>query len=39
MTDKTLKMTFDGGDVTYPILEGSVGPDVIDIRMLDGDTG
>src|SRR5688572_17407161 len=39
MTDKTLTMNFDGGDVTYPILPGSVGPEVVDIRKLYPDTG
>ena len=39
MTDKTLTMKFDGGEVTYPILEGTVGPDVVDIRKLYADTG
>ena len=39
MTDKTLTMTFDGGEVTYPILPGTVGPEVVDIRKLYPDTG
>ena len=39
MTDKTLTMKFDGGEVTYPILPGTVGPEVVDIRKLYGDTG
>ena len=39
MTNKTVKFTTEGGDHTYPLLEGSVGPDVIDIRKLYGETG
>src|SRR5512146_2487803 len=27
------------GDFQYPVLEGSVGPDVVDIRKLYGQTG
>ena len=39
MTDKMAKLTI--GDQTYefPVLSGSVGPDVIDIRTLYGKTG
>jgi citrate synthase len=39
MTDKLAKLTI--GDQTYefPVLSGSVGPDVIDIRTLYGKTG
>ncbi|HKN41686.1 MAG TPA: citrate (Si)-synthase, partial [Sphingomicrobium sp.] len=37
MTAKTVKLTTDSGDHSYPLLEGSVGPDVIDIRKLYGD--
>ena len=39
MTEKTLTMKGDGADVTYPVIAGSVGPDVIDIRKLYPDTG
>src|SRR5690242_20468668 len=39
MSDKTLTLKGDGADVTYPVLSGSVGPDVVDIRKLYGDTG
>src|SRR6187431_1669957 len=39
MTDKTLTMKFDGGEQTYPVLPGTVGPDVVDIRKLYNDTG
>jgi citrate synthase len=38
MTDPaTLKTA--SGDFQYPVLEGSVGPDVVDIRKLYGQTG
>src|SRR5688572_15903554 len=37
MTAKTVKFTTEGGDFSYPLLEGSVGPDVIDIRKLYGE--
>ena len=39
MTDQTVKLTTPGGDYVYPLLPGSVGPDVIDIRKLYGQTG
>ena len=39
MTDQNVKMTLDGSDFTYPLLEGSVGPDVVDIRKMYGETG
>ncbi|MEP6678389.1 MAG: citrate synthase [Betaproteobacteria bacterium] len=41
MTDHTATLTFsDGADpVTFPLLEGTVGPDVIDIRSLYAKTG
>ena len=35
----TAKLQVPGKDVDYPILSGSVGPDVIDIRKLYGQTG
>ncbi len=35
----TAKLQVPGKDVEYPILSGSVGPDVIDIRKLYGQTG
>jgi citrate synthase len=38
MTAKTVKLATEGGDFSYPLLEGSVGPDVIDIRKLYGET-
>ncbi|MDH5285110.1 MAG: citrate synthase [Betaproteobacteria bacterium] len=41
MTDRTATLTFSDGSpaVTFPVLEGSVGPDVVDIRALYGKTG
>ncbi|MCY7271975.1 MAG: citrate synthase [Sphingomonas bacterium] len=39
MTEQTVKLTTPGGDFKYPLLPGSVGPDVIDIRNLYGQTG
>ena len=39
MTDQTVKLVTPGGDHDYPLLPGSVGPDVIDIRKLYGQTG
>src|SRR3954467_14799587 len=38
MTAKTVKLTTEGGDYSYPLLEGSVGPDVVDIRKFYADT-
>ena len=39
MTDQTVKLTTASGDHAYPLLPGSVGPDVIDIRKLYSQTG
>ncbi len=39
MTDKTATLAVDGTNYTYPVLDGSVGPDVVDIRKLYGETG
>ncbi len=41
MTDRTATLTFSDGSppVTFPVLSGSVGPDVVDIRTLYGKTG
>ena len=39
MTDKMLTMSYDGGEVKYPVMPGSVGPDVVDIRKLYAQTG
>ena len=33
------KLNVGGQDLTYPVLSGSIGPDVIDIRKLYGQTG
>src|SRR5574338_1658924 len=37
MNDVTLKTP--AGDFDYPVLKGTVGPDVVDIRKLYGQTG
>jgi citrate synthase len=34
-----VKLTADGKDYDYPLLSGTVGPDVVDIRKLYGQTG
>jgi citrate synthase len=41
MTDRTASLTFSDGSpsVTLPLIAGSTGPDVIDIRTLYGKTG
>ena len=39
MTEQTVKLTTPGGDFNYPLLPGSVGPNVIDIRKLYAQTG
>ena len=41
MTDRTATLNFSDGSpaVTFPVLSGSVGPEVIDIRTLYGKTG
>jgi citrate synthase len=39
MNEKTLRMTTDSGELTYPVLPGTVGPDVVDIRKLYGQSG
>jgi len=39
MTVKTVKLTTEGGELSFPLLEGSVGPDVVDIRKFYGETG
>ena len=36
---KTANLATKGGNFEYPLLEGSVGPDVVDIRKLYGQTG
>jgi len=39
MANKPLRLTGDGVDVELPIMEGSVGPEVVDIRKLYAATG
>src|SRR4051794_8003455 len=39
MTEKTAALTTPGGNFDYPVLDGSVGPEVIDIRKLYAQTG
>src|SRR3982750_2434467 len=39
MTDKTATISAPGGKFDFPVLDGSVGPEVVDIRKLYGDTG
>ncbi len=41
MTDRTAKLEFSDGtpSLAFPVLSGTVGPDVIDIRSLYGKTG
>ena len=39
MTEQTVKLVTPGGEHSYPLLPGSVGPDVIDIRKLYAQTG
>ena len=39
MTAKTVNLTTEGGEIPLPLLEGSVGPDVVDIRKFYAETG
>ena len=39
MTDKKAKMHFSGNEYDMPVLSGSLGPDVVDIRKFYGETG
>ena len=39
MTDKTATITTESGDHQYSLLNGSVGPDVVDIRKFYAETG
>jgi citrate synthase len=41
MTDRTVTLSFSDGSpsVTLPVLQGTIGPDVVDIRTLYGKTG
>ena len=39
MTDKTVTLGADGNNHVFPVIEGSVGPEVVDIRKLYAETG
>ncbi|MEL6530763.1 MAG: citrate/2-methylcitrate synthase, partial [Pseudomonadota bacterium] len=39
MADKNAKLELGGETYEFPVLEGSTGPDVVDIRKLYGATG
>jgi len=39
MADSTAKLTLGGKDYQYPVMSGTVGPDVVDIRKLYAQTG
>ncbi len=39
MADNTAKLTLGDKDLQYPVMSGTVGPDVIDIRKLYAQTG
>ncbi len=39
MTDKNAKIHYSGNEYDMPVLSGSVGPDVVDIRKFYGQTG
>jgi citrate synthase len=39
MTDKSVTLGVDGSNYSYPVLDGTVGPEVIDIRKLYGQSG
>ena len=39
MADKQAKLDFGDSSVDFPVLEGTCGPDVVDIRKLYGATG
>src|SRR3982750_1263705 len=39
MTDKTASMTTPGGKFDYSVLDGTVGPEVVDIRKFYAETG
>src|SRR5215216_7017222 len=39
MTDKTASLNIPAGNFDYPVLDGTVGPEVIDIRKLYGEPG
>ena len=39
MSDRTAKLTYDGGEIEFPIVAGTEGNDGIDISQLRADTG
>ena len=39
MSDRSVTLGIDGTNHQFPQLEGSVGPDVVDIRQFYGETG
>jgi citrate synthase len=39
MNDDTVTLGVEGSNFNYPVLDGTVGPEVIDIRKLYGQTG
>src|SRR6187401_3798832 len=39
MTDKSVKMEMPGGAFDFPVIDGTVGPEVVDIRKLYAETG
>ena len=39
MADKQAKLTVGDRELALPVLEGTTGPDVVDIRKLYGQTG
>jgi len=39
MSDRTAKLTYDGGEIEFPIVSGSEGNDGIDISRLRAETG
>src|SRR5438477_8813964 len=39
MTDKTATIATPGGKFDFPVIDGSVGPEVVDIRKLYSETG
>lgn len=39
MTDSSATLSVDGSNFSYPVLEGSVGPEVVDIRRFYAESG
>jgi citrate synthase len=39
LADKQAKLAVGGKDFDFPVMEGTCGPDVVDIRKLYGSTG